>query len=128
MEGVLVMKSMRENSGRHSVVDQINLYGCCIVSEGTLRPQDLIPKYLSALEDVAPEVYQQAMVPSCGFPLVPHHALDDSDSEWWNSDECSSVLNELSDLLNEHAPSDTYFGSNEGDGACIGFWTSEDQG
>jgi hypothetical protein len=101
--------------------------GCVTVSNATLRSQDLLPKFLDALRVVAPEAHQQMMMPGCGFPAVPSHALEDEDDEWWDSEDCAYLLNEvLFDALNEHAPEGYYFGSHEGDGACFGFWQHED--
>lgn len=111
----------------NAVEQAIEKYGCCTVSEATLRSQDLLPKMLDALKEVAPEAHQQLMVPACGFAAVPAHALEDEDAEWWDSEECSWLLNEtLFDALNEHAPEGYCFGSHEGDGACFGFWKIEE--
>jgi hypothetical protein len=102
--------------------------GSVVVSEATLRSQDLLPKFLDALRVVAPEAYRQLTVPGCGFPAVPDHALEDEDAEWWGSEDCAWLLNEtLFDALNEHAPEGYYFGSHEGDGACFGFWPIEEE-
>lgn len=102
-------------------------YGCYVVSAGSLRPQDLIPAWLDTLRELAPAAYDQLMTPGAGFPAVPSYADEDHDSEWWQSDECSWLLNEtLFDALNEHAPEGYHFGSHEGDGACFGFWRTEE--
>jgi hypothetical protein len=75
------------------------------VSEGTLRPEDLIPVF----EDVLGEANG----------LTPHGIrtafFNESDSE-------NDYLNTLFNELNNQAPLFTYFGSAEGDGACFGFW------
>ena len=92
------------------------------VSHGTMRPQDLIPSFLDVLAEVAPAEYQQMMIPGCGFPAVPSYALEDDDSEWWDSDAASWILECLFDALNDHAPDGHYFGAHEGDGSDYGFW------
>jgi hypothetical protein len=87
----------------------------------TLRPQDLIPAFLTALRDYHGAAYTQLMAQP--FPLPPAYALEDDDSDWWQSEECSWFLNEtLFDALNECAPDGCYFGSHPGDGADFGFW------
>lgn len=42
-----------------SIKQSIKKYGYAEISSGTLRPQDLIPAYLGALRELAPEAYQQ---------------------------------------------------------------------
>ncbi len=101
--------------------------GCVTVSEGTLRSQDLVPKFLDALRILASAAYEQMQIPAVGFSSVPDYALEDDDHEWWRSDTCAYLLNEvLFDALNEHAPEGFHFGSHEGDGACFGFWPNEE--
>jgi hypothetical protein len=100
--------------------------GCYIVSEGTLRPVDLIPKYLDALNELAPEACQRAQTPACGFQIVPSYALEDKSHEWWGSELAYEALECLTESLSEHAPEGFEFGANEGDGACFGFWRLED--
>lgn len=96
------------------------------VSHGTMRPQDLIPAFLSELERLDPAAYQQVMIPGAGFPAVPNHALEDEDADWWQSEDCGFVLDELFDALNEFAPEGAYFGAHPGDGSDYGFWMAEE--
>jgi hypothetical protein len=100
--------------------------GGYIVSEGTLREKDLIPAFIDVLSELSPEAYQQLMMPACGFSQVPSYALDDKDSDWWTSEAAGFVLESLFDALNEYGPEGFYFGANEGDGACFGFWECEE--
>ena len=91
------------------------------VISGTHRPQDLIPVFLDVLRAHDTDWYcaHIASVP-------PSYALEDDDSEWWDSEECSYFLNEtLFDRLNEVAPEGYYFGAHPGDGSDYGFWKSE---
>lgn len=100
---------------------QLRRDGCYVVSEGTLLAQDLLPRFLSLVEELSPEHHR----PLAGrFPLgvrgFPDHP-------WWSSEKCASLLNEdVFDTLNELAPDGFWFGSNEGDGACFGFWPAEE--
>lgn len=75
---------------------------------------------MDELRDIAPAHYEQLMVQP--FPIPPAYAMEDDDSEWWDTMEAIDFLNELYDLLNEHAPDGCYFGAHEGDGSDFGFW------
>lgn len=90
------------------------------ISHGTLRTQDLIPSFLDTLAELAPEHHEQMFMGP--FGPIPAYAMEDQDSDWWNSEDASSLLEELEDLLNDHAPEFCYFGTSEGDGSDFGFW------
>ena len=80
------------------------------ISHGTMRPEDLIPKFLEVLEELNPEISESA--------------------KRWNElaiqEVQSQFLSELFDLLNEEAPEGFYFGSHPGDGSDYGFWQMEE--
>ena len=85
------------------------------VIHATLRAQDLIPAFLDVIKDT-PECIQVMNV-------VPAYAMEDDDSDWWESEDCMYFLNEdLFDILNNYAPDGYYFGSHEGDGSDFGYW------
>ena len=90
------------------------------ISHGTLRNQDLIPAFLDAVAEHAPDHYAQLIAGP--FGPIPAHALEDDDADWWDSDDAGYLLEELQDLLAEHAPDYCYFGAHEGDGSDFGFW------
>lgn len=122
------MENVEQKMGRGRFDAQLERDGCLVVSNATLRPQDLLPTFLVALRMLAPEAHQQLTMPGAGHSAVPAHALEDESDEWWQSDECASLLSEtLFDALNEHAPEGFHFGSHEGDGACFGFWPVEEE-
>lgn len=79
------------------------------ISHGTMRPEDLIPKFLEVLEELNPKVSESA--------------------KRWNElaiqEVQSQFLLELFDLLDQEAPEGFYFGSHPGDGCDYGFWQSE---
>lgn len=105
----------------NAIEKAIQQTGGYIVSEGTLRTQDLVPKFLSALEELSPEDAEGIRKD------IPVDAWGSEEHEWWSSEDCYWVVNEvLFDTLNYHAPGGYYFGANEGDGACFGFWAVED--
>ena len=85
------------------------------VIRATHRSQDLIPAFLEVIKDT-PE-YAQLL------NKLPSYAMEDNDSEWWESEDAMYFLNEtLWDVLNKYAPEGYYFGSTEGDGSDFGFW------
>jgi len=95
------------------------------ISHGTLRTQDLLPAFIDAVRDYAPSHYEAIMV--APFSFIPDHVLDEGDdAEWWDSEEARWKLDELTDILNEHAPDGCYFGSHEGDGSDFGFWQAQE--
>lgn len=95
------------------------------IIHGTMRPQDLIPAFIDALREHAPDAYVEMM--SRPFPLVPAYVWDEGDeSDWWMSEEASWVLMDLFDALDTHAPEGHYFGAHPGDGSDYGFWELDD--
>ncbi len=53
------------------------------VSHGTMRLQDLIPRYMDVIRDT-PEYVQLLNV-------VPARAVEDGNAEWWNSEDAISL-------------------------------------
>jgi hypothetical protein len=90
------------------------------VSSGTMREQDLIPRFLEVLDEHAPAKAKELL------DLYPNtlENLDDED----DSDEFARgmLLSDLFEALNEIAPEGHYFGAHEGDGADYGFWPGEE--
>lgn len=85
-----------------------------VVSDGTLKPEDLIPKFLNALkhDETAHSKFLK------DFPEVLEiQSWDDVDDE-----TKSMLVDELTDVLNGIAPDGYFFGASDGDGACFGFW------
>ena len=95
------------------------------ISHGTLRLQDLLPAFLDAVEEYAPSHYEAIALQS--FSFIPSHVLDEGDdSRWWDSEEAQWKLEELTSILEEHAPEGCYFGAHEGDGSDFGFWQASE--
>ncbi|MBR4407410.1 MAG: hypothetical protein IKT27_03755 [Clostridia bacterium] len=85
-----------------------------VVSDGTLKPEDLIPKFLNALkhDETAHSKFLK------DYPeILEIQSWDDVDDE-----TKSMLVDELTDALNGIAPDGYFFGASEGDGACFGFW------
>ena len=98
-----------------NLTDYLEEFGTVI--SGTLRPQDLIPAFLDALHDVAPEYTLENPIPQC--------ALEDDEDAFWR-ETFWFTMEELEDVLNEHVPEGYYFGAHPGDGADFGYWPIED--
>ena len=88
------------------------------ISHGTLRTQDLIRAFSGALREVNSAAYAQLISGGC----IPSYALEDDDSEWWDSEDAQWILDFLMQSLEESAPEGHYFGTLEGDGSDFGFW------
>ena len=69
------------------------------ISTGTLRPEDLLPRFMGALEELTGTI-----------------------EERYDEDN----MDELIDDLNNACPPFVYFGTLEGDGADFGFWADFD--
>ena len=102
------------------------------VSEGTLKAEDLIPTYLSVLEGLVEETSDQYKADD--FSKLQGKLLRRMKEEfaeatdlWYDTNEAIEFQCELADAINDHCASGVYFGSHEGDGACIGFWLGEDE-
>lgn len=102
--------------------------GPAIISTDTLRTRDLIPAFMWALEDRAPETAAKLRKEYAEV----FEALDSLDHfldpiPTLAQDDAGFLLAELDDALNEHAPAGCYFGASDGDGACFGFWSFEEE-
>jgi hypothetical protein len=95
-----------------------------IVSSGTLRAEDLLPKFWSAAETLA--VWRSKPIPADLLAPLTRLVGEDSSESDWSDDLADQTLTDLFDLLQDWAPAGFSFGSHEGDGACFGFWVTED--
>ena len=86
------------------------------ISWGTLRPQDLIPRFAGVLAEMG------ELTPDEKTLVQEAQGLTD-----YKAEQAAYVLDELFDALREHAPEGYYFGANEGDGADFGFWSEEEE-
>ncbi len=85
------------------------------ISTGTLRPEDLLPAFVSTLESLSP---------LCRCLGDAYHILE------YGTDDESETQELLVDLyyeLNNLCPPFVYFGTLEGDGADFGFWPDMDR-
>lgn len=107
------------------------------LTHGTLRPEDLIPAFMSALDALA----NQNRYTGDGDELTLtrlngrvddllgalERALGDDHAAFYETSDCvDDYLADLIDLLNAFAPRGHYFGAHEGDGSDFGFWPHAD--
>lgn len=98
------------------------------ISEGTLRPEDLIPKFIEVLNDLVP--WQVPYLATTSADWREYVALVEA-GQAERLGECdqesvSEFLVRLEDELNDAAPEGYRFGAHEGDGALFGFWRIEE--
>lgn len=86
------------------------------ISTGTLRTEDLLDAFLSAAENLKLTRQERATVRG-----VRKRYEEEQDSE-----EAGYDLEEVTTILENHAPDFCYFGTLEGDGANFGCWPSWD--
>lgn len=89
------------------------------VIEGTLRTQDLLPRFLDLLRELNPELWMRWTTPGYEeYVRLPSEAND----PWWDGDEATDVLSNLIEALDDLAPPRCYFGSHFGNSSDFGFW------
>jgi len=94
------------------------------VIHGTLRTQDLLPVLLDELRERDPAAYAQMVMQP--FGLIPSYALEDEDSEWWDSEDACWLLEEVIEALDNCAPEGYFFGAHPGDASDFGYWPLEE--
>lgn len=109
----------------HYTLDQLDAFPW-IVSCDTLKTEDLLPKFWSAAETCAVLLDRPQLLNPGTLTSLTRLVGEDSSESDWDDTEASETLQDLFDALNDAAPSGFGFGSHEGDGACFGFWLSED--
>ena len=94
------------------------------VSEGTMRPQDILPACMDVLLKYHPKAYQLAIgTISIEFDVTYTELCGDKDHPAWQSEVMGWILGGIAwDAMDEIAPDGYYFGAHPGDGADYGFW------
>ena len=102
------------------------------VSHGTMRQEDLIPTFLSVLEEldkdqwqVLVDEYQDVLDEFGGLKLEPIDKYGDF-VPYANVEAADWLLDDLFNNLNDRAPDGCYFGAHPGDGSDYGFWLVEE--
>lgn len=88
-----------------------------VVSEGTLRDEDLISAFAGELDYYLKHL-RLSRDQRARFAKLVRIAGNDANEGLFDSE----FVNTLQDALGEIAPPYCYFGAAEGDGACFGFW------
>lgn len=101
-------ESMKSESNIEDLRDQT-------ISWGTMRSEDLIPKFLGVLKTYAKDKYDEYV--NENPEVLDIDGLDDETLGW--------IVDELFDELDKIAPEGTYFGAHPDDGADYGFWSVE---
>jgi len=91
------------------------------VSHGTMRAEDLIPRFANELDYLAGNIRENfdLIMRASALPM-------DDDCYYLDDEEVQDVLNRLFDALDNLAPPYAYFGAYPGDGSDYGFWLSDD--
>ena len=97
-----------------------------IVSTDTLKTEHLLVKYWEATETLAVLLERPCFLEPETLLLLDQLVGEDSKASDWCCDLAQQALEILTTALEEVAPFGFYFGSQEGDGACFGFWLEQD--
>jgi hypothetical protein len=92
------------------------------VSHGTLTTQDLLVSFWELIGELKETETEHTQLLTLPFSFIPSYALEDKDSDFWNSEEAQWKLEEMFDLLDSVSPEGFYFGSHPGDGSDFGYW------
>ena len=94
------------------------------ISSGTLNPKDLVPSYLWELKRLRLTKPERKAVEDVERASEAEGYYD-GNGEDGSADPVEDMV-ALGDILDAHTPPFAYFGSIEGDGACIGVWPSHE--
>jgi hypothetical protein len=105
------------------------------ISHGTLRTEDLLQAFASALEDMILVNGDHYSRPENFSERDKLNALVDEAQDQWTEDgteledeeKAQEIVQELQGVLEQFAPPYCYFGAHEGDGSDFGFWPCMEQ-
>jgi hypothetical protein len=109
----------------HCTLDQLDAFPW-IVSCDTLKAEDLLPKFWTAAEGLAVLLDRPQLLNPATLASLTKLVGEDSKEADWDDTEAAQTLEDLHEALSEVAPTGFYFGSQEGDGACFGFWLDQE--
>lgn len=117
----------------HYTADQLARFPW-IASADTLKTEDLLVKFWGVAEDLAVRSNRPHLLNADTLARLQRLVGEDSTEAAWvdgwdgiAGDTWAQItLGELHDALGDAAPAGFHFGAQDGDGACFGFWLSED--
>lgn len=95
------------------------------ITHGTLRPEDLLPTFINALQhcideaDDAPHTREEREKIGEAMEILEERMKERGYFSHWR---CADDLAYLFDTLDEFSPEGYYFGAHEGDGSDFGWW------
>lgn len=96
------------------------------ISEGTLRPEDLIPALLDALQGIRLSREDRTKVREIARMVDQYDADNDEPQtilgEIIDADTYGGFADDLQTIAEGYAPPYAYVGTLDGDGACFGVW------
>jgi hypothetical protein len=101
------------------------------ISWGTLRPEDLIPAFVDALDSLREklslschrgEELETVQEVSRLDGLLGELEASQREDGYWDGESPTWDIDTLTDELDAFAPPYCYFGTSEGDGSDFGFW------
>lgn len=104
------------------------------IIHGTLRPQDLIPCFLSELDIEGNRRFATewnsitSFMEKTGAWTNAEEDTETIDEDWFDTEPAMQVLEDLFDALDAMAQEKgMYFGAHEGDGSDFGYWKIEEE-
>lgn len=91
-----------------------------VVSEGTLRTEDLLGAFLGALDGIRLTRDEWQTVRNV------RHAIATADDAHWTSGDADVDLDDITTIMEAHCPDFCLFGAHDGDGALFGVWVDQD--
>lgn len=109
----------------HYIAEQLASFPW-IVSCDTLKTEDLLPKFWSAAESCSVLANRPQLLNTDTLASLERLVGADSLETDWDDEQASQTLADLFEALNDASPCGFHFGSSDGDGACFGFWITEE--
>ena len=94
-------------------------YGCLVVSEGYYNPENLIPVFLSFLSDYTETEAEDREIQKLFAEYEAYKAMEYREG----CEFMAELYDVIYSMMEKIAPENAYFGSSEGDGTCMGYWT-----
>lgn len=102
---------------------ELSNYGFLIVSDGTCNTEHLIPTFLSFLSDYVETKEEENDLKGLYTEFEKYSAMEYYEG---HTHMTELLYDAIWYMMENIAPENAYFGSSEGDGACIGYWMIEE--